>query len=615
MDRFVAFLWDSEALPRQVQVERWSAALQRASRFWTIVLDQPGVKVLSLNQRSGAPVVTPWANGAGVVLGPLFERGGERNGRVRRLDAGAAARIGASGGASLVHEYWGNYVAIWRDLASPHVHALRDPCGGTPCFMSQTEGVQLLYAHPDDIAALPNVRFNVDWTYLQAFVLFNYFVTPKTGLCEMAELMPGQRLDWSAHADPAFAWVWHGAKIAAAPSDLSFGEAKDRLRATAEACFAAWGSEYPKIVASLSGGLDSSILVALMARNSSADLTALHYLGVGRERYEATLARRAAAHAGVRLVELEQDPLKDDVRRILDEPRLARPKVQSLAMLIDDASIRLAEETGAEAFMIGQGGDNLFLQRGAVRNPLADYVRLNGFGKDFWTTAYDTSMLQQQSIWSSLARAAASELFPAPWRPYAFLEREEWTAQRPLSLDVAQAIPDAYKLHPWFADAARLPRGKAEHLVAIVSLYHYHLHHGRGITRDVIYPFFSQPITEFALQTPTYVFCEGGIDRALERAAFADLIPPEIARRAGKGGADSYLLKVMQANLGFYRDLVLDGALVQQGFLDRAKVEAMLSPAFTADGGGALYVYLLVAAEAWLYGWNSRGARAAALAG
>jgi asparagine synthase (glutamine-hydrolysing) len=456
------------------------------------------------------------------------------------------------------------------------------------------------------------VRFSVDWTYLQAFVLFNYFVTPKTGLCEMAELMPGQRLDWSAHADPAFDWVWHGGKIAAAPGDLSFGEAKDRLRATAEACFAAWGHEYPKIVASLSGGLDSSILVTLMARASNADLTALHYLGVGRERYEATLARRAAAHAGVRLVELEQDPLKDDVRRILDAPRLARPKAQSLAMLIDDASTRLAEETGAEAFMIGQGGDNLFLQRGAARDPLADYVRLNGFGKDFWTAAYDTSMLQQQSIWSTLARAAASELFPGRWRPYDFLDREEWTAQRPLSVSAAKAIPEAYKLHPWFADAMRLPRGKAEHLLSIVALYHYHHHHGRGIARDVIYPFFSQPIAEFALQTPTYIFCEGGIDRSLERAAFADLIPAEIAQRTGKGGADSYLLKVMQANLGFYRDLVLNGALIQQGFLDRAKVETMLSPTFTTQGGGALYVYLLVAAEAWLHSWNSRAARAAA---
>ena len=612
MDRFVAFLWDSEALARQRQVELWSAVLQRSSRLWTIALDRPGVKVLSLNQRSGGSVVTSWADNAGVVLGPLFERGGERNGRVRRLDPRAAERVAESGGASLVHDYWGNYVAIWRDAANDRVHVLRDPCGGTPCFMSQTEGVQLLYAHPDDIAALPNVRFTIDWTYLQAFVLFNYFVTPKTGLCEMAELMPGQRLDWSPHADPAFAWVWHGAKIAAAPSDLSFGEAKDRLRATAEACFAAWGSEYPKIVASLSGGLDSSILVALMARNSNADLTALHYLGIGRERYEATLARRAAAHAGVRLVELEQDPLKDEVRRILDAPRLARPKVQSLAMLIDDASIRLAEETGAEAFMIGQGGDNLFLQRGAARDPFGDYVRLNGFGKDFWAAAYDTSMLQQQSIWSTLARAVASQLFPTRWRPYDFLEREEWTAQRPLTSGAAETIPEAYKLHPWFADAAHLPRGKAEHLVAIVALYQYHLHHGRGIARDVIYPFFSQPIAEFALQTPTYVFCEDGIDRALERAAFADLIPPEIARRTGKGGADSYLLKVMQANLGFYRDVVLNGALIQQGFLDRAKVEAMLSPAFTADGSGALYVYLLVAAEAWLYSWNSRAVRAAA---
>jgi asparagine synthase (glutamine-hydrolysing) len=612
MDRFVAFLWDPAVLARQSQAEHWIATMQQASLSWTVVLDQPGVKVLSLVQRGSAPVVTSFPCREGVVLGVLFERGDEFRGRLRELDAVSAKRVIASKGAGLVDGYWGNYVAIWRDGKHQSVHALRDPCGGTPCFMSQSEGVQLLYAHPDDIAALPNVRFTIDWTYLQSFVLFNYFVTPKTGLCEMAELLPGQRLDWSAHTSPAFAWAWHGGVIAAMPSRLSFGETRDKLRATAEACFAAWGGEYPKIVASLSGGLDSSIMIALMARASSADITALHYRGLGRERYEAILARRAAAHVGVRLVELEQDPAKDDVHRILDAPRLARPTVQSLAILIDEASTRLAEETGAEAFMLGQGGDNLFLQRGAARNTLADFLRLNGLGRGFWAAAYDLSMLQLQSIWSSLLGAAGSELFRDRWRPFDFLEREEWTAQRPLTPSAAQGIPDDYKFHPWLSDADRLPRGKADHLVSIIALYRYHLHHGRGIARDVIYPFFSQPLTELALETPTYVFCEGGLDRALERAAFADLVPTEIARRTGKGGADSYVLKVMQANLGFYRDLVLNGSLAQRGFLDRAKLEAMLSPSFITHGGGALYIYLLVAAEAWLRSWNSPAARAAA---
>jgi asparagine synthase (glutamine-hydrolysing) len=612
MDRFIALAWDPDALSRQHQVERWSAAVQGSSSRWSVVLDLPGLKVLSRNQRRGGLVAISWADGAGVVLGPLFERGGETKGRVRNLDESTTARIAASGGVSLAREYWGNYVAIWRDARTAEVHVLRDPCGATPCFMSTSEGIQLLYAHPDDIADLPGLRFNIDWTYLQTFVQFNYFVTPKTGLREMSELMPGQRLDWRPGANPAFAWVWHAGRIAAEPKKLGFREARDELRATAEACFGAWGREYSPIVASLSGGLDSTILVSLMARTPTVDLTALHYLGVGRERYEATLARRAAVNAGVRLVELEQDPLKDNVRRILDEPRLARPKIQSLAMLIDEVSVRLAEETGAEAFMIGQGGDNLFLQRGAAQDTFADYVRLNGFDKGFWASAYDASMLLQQPIWSTLARGVALKLFPGRWRPYAFLDQGEWVAHRPLCAGIADAIPDDYKVHPWLRDAGGLPRGKAEHLVAILSLYHYHLHHGRGIARDVIYPFFSQPLVEFALETPTYLFCQGGTDRALERAAFADLIPPEIVQRTGKGGADSYLLKVMQANLGFYRELILNGAMIGQGFLDRAKVEAMLSPAFSVHGSGAMFIYLLVTAEAWLRGWTGRAARAAA---
>ena len=44
-----------------------------------------------------------------------------------------------------------------------------------------------------------------------------------------------------------------------------------------------------------------------------------------------------------------------------------------------------------------------------------------------------------------------------------------------------------------------------------------------GVRLDAIHPFISQPLVEFSLRTPAFMFGDGGEDRALERRAFGDL--------------------------------------------------------------------------------------------
>lgn len=610
MDRYIAMLWEPAVLSRRWQAERWCAALMQRSPHWTTVLDAPGVKVVSLAQRTKTPRIAAMPDASGVVIGPLFRRGEEKQGRIAALDPSEAERVVATQGEHLTKACWGRYVAFWRDEARQSTHVLRDPCGGTPCFMAKVEGVDLLFSHAEDVAALHNVRFTPDWTYLQAFVLFNYFVTQHTGLNEVTELLPGQRLDWRTNQPHAFGWVWRGDHCAAEAQDQPFTEAADELRATAEACFTAIGRDYKRSVVSVSGGFDSAVMTSLLRRVAGADVVALHYLGVGYERYEARLARRAAENAGVDFFEVELDPQKDDVRNILKAPRLARPQVQSIANRIDEVSTDLADRIGADAFMIGQGGDNLFLQRGGARRIFADYLRMRGLDAGALGVAYDAAMLEQQPVAAVLGGAIAA--LTRPSRPYAFLDVSDWAERRLITPDAARAIPREYKVHPWLDGAARLPPSKADHLLGVVSLYRYYLNLGRGVERDICYPLFSQPITEFALRTPTYLLCHGGLDRALARRAFGDLVPSEINRRTGKGAADAYQLQVTQANLGFFRELVLDGVLIRQDWLDRAKVEHMLTPAFITHGAGAMFLYLLVAAEAWLHTWTRSSARAAA---
>lgn len=599
MDRFVAMVWDAarEAKPRQIHL--WSDELRRRSPRWITVLDAPGLRILSLANDDAAQV-TRLDDNSGIVLGTLFERDAEEYGRVSKLGRLQTRRVHETGGAALVKGYWGKYVAFWHDTNRRRVWVLRDPSGAVPCLLTDVQGILLLFAHPDDVTQLLGVRFTIDWTFLRAFIQFNYFVTSHTGFEQVKEVLSGQRLEITSAKPTGADWLWNGARLAAEPHRMTFADTAATFRAATERCVGAWANEHKIIVASLSGGLDSSILINLVRQCSTAHVVGIHYVGIGRERLEAKFARLAAQRAGVELIEVQLDPAADDVRRILDGPMLARPKVQSLAVLIDDLCVRAAQRADAKCFMIGQGGDNLFLQRGGAKQLLTDYVRLNGLGRNLIGVSYDAAILGQTSIWAAFSDAAKGISGADTWAPFAELEEDRWRRNTPISVDLLRTLPNDYTHHPWLLERVGLAPGKASHLKSIIALYNYYLDHLRGITHEVLYPFVSQPLIELALRTPIYLLCHGGLDRALERQAFSDVIPEEIRGRTSKGGASHYSLGVLRHNIDFYRSLILDGVIVKQGWFERSKLEQMLTARYATHGGGAMFIKLLVAAEAWL---------------
>lgn len=609
MDRFVALLWDSAIESRTQQVEAWSQALRSRSDRWAVVLDLPGLRVHSYHHRGDGPVVTAWPERNGVIIGPLFRRGEERRGRIKQFSTADAERIAASDGDALIRDWWGNYVAIWRKPGADNAVVIRDPCGAVPCFMTAQQDVQILFAHAEDVAALPDVHFSIDWTYLQAFLVFSHFNTAHTGLNEALELLPGQRASLTPHRPPLFTWAWHAVQVAAAPDENLFKETAEALRDIAARCFEAWGEEYPNIVVRLSGGLDSSVVLHLLKRYTSARITAFHLRGRGYEQFEDGLARLSALHAGVQLVEADPPPASADLYPALSAPVLARPLTQSLGVRADNIAATVAEEVGADAFMAGHGGDNLFLQRGGARHTLSDYIRLSGWNRDLVRVAYDAATIRRCGIWRILAESLSAELLRTAWRPYIFLDDPQFRSRQPLTEPALRSLPEDYLFHPWIDAARSLPHGAANHVKSITSVSTYYQRMGSALDRDAIHPLYSQPIVEFALRTPTYLLVKGGQDRALQRAAFSDLLPPAIVRRTGKGGIDNQTLDAISASLPFIRDLIMQGESIRKPWVNAHKVEQMLRPAYVATGGGAVYLYRLIAIEIWLRAWRCAATR------
>ncbi len=120
---------------------------------------------------------------------------------------------------------------------------------------------------------------------------------------------------------------------------------------------------------------------------------------------------------------------------------------------------------------------------------------------------------------------------------------------------------------------------------------------------EIVNPLLSQPLMEYCLQLPTYLLIQGGRGRALARRAFADDLPAQVINRRSKGDMEEHVKAVLQSNLAFVRELLLDGQLAARGLIDRPKVEELLSGRPTTLSSAAGQIHSLVAIEAWLARW------------
>jgi asparagine synthase (glutamine-hydrolysing) len=116
---------------------------------------------------------------------------------------------------------------------------------------------------------------------------------------------------------------------------------------------------------------------------------------------------------------------------------------------------------------------------------------------------------------------------------------------------------------------------------------------------------------ELCLQIPIYTLLRGGIDRALERAAFRDCVPSFIVQRENKGTIAAGFMSKIRESLPFIRDLLLEGVLAQQGIIERSS----LVPYLASNRPMTLRVLWpflsCIAAEVWARKWAAAGWRLA----
>jgi asparagine synthase (glutamine-hydrolysing) len=244
-------------------------------------------------------------------------------------------------------------IGVWDARARQLVLA-RDRLGIKPLYYAQRGDLLVFASELKSLLASGRVQPELDYDAIDAYLTLGYFPAPLTPLADVQKLPPGHRLIVSDRVRLERYWAYPKP----APADMTLGEAAEGLLEKLEESVRLRLMSDVPLGAMLSGGLDSSLIVGLMARSMSEPVKTFSVGFREDPANELADARLVAEHFGADHTELELS-FHDDTVSLeelvwhLDEP------LADLSPLGFHALCRLAARDVTVA-LSGQGADELF---------------------------------------------------------------------------------------------------------------------------------------------------------------------------------------------------------------------------------------------------------------
>jgi asparagine synthase (glutamine-hydrolysing) len=531
----------------------------------------------------------------GFLIGRVYQRGRPR--AVDAIEADTARSIVASHGDWLIRAHWGSYVALIASRERESIEVVRAPLGDLACYIVRSVFGVFIASDIDLLKRLADFVPRIDWPILVQHLAAGDLVGRRTCLEGLDELAGGERLtDCAARQTIDAPWkIWDFVHARNRLHDPI--EAARRVRDAVQTAVAARASAHEKIVLRLSGGLDSSIVAACLAR-ANRQFVALTLVTHDRSGDERVHARAVADHLGVPLVEAMRDIKLVDLETS-DARGLPRPSARSFTQ----ASMRIAGKVagihGATAIFDGGGGDNMFasLQSPA---PVADCLWIDGGAGHFWRTARSIGVAGTTSTFEVARRALVRKWTRGP----AYRWPVDHSLLSPEACEMSHGAAD----HPWLVPPNDALPGSAAHVALLAAAQSVVQSRDPCIAIAGTSPLIAQPVAEACLRIPSWLWTRDGHNRAIVRDAFRKALPPTIVDRRDKGAPDSFLIELIEANHARVRAMLSDGVLARHGLLDKAALDSVLVPTNLAKGLGYIRVMQLVDVEAWARSWCGRSA-------
>ncbi|RPI17154.1 MAG: amidotransferase 1, exosortase A system-associated, partial [Lysobacterales bacterium] len=288
-------------------------------------------------------------------------------------------------GADCVLRFNGMFAfALW-DRNRQTLFMARDRLGKKPLYYTLTADGRLLFASElKSLLEEPTLPRRLDRRAVEEYLAFGYVPDPRSILEGVHKLAPGHSLVWTrgqAAARPRKYW-----DVSFAPNGTGeAAAAQEVVERLKEATRIRLMSEVP-LGAFLSGGVDSSAVVAMMAGLSGEPVKTCSISFGVKEYDESEYAQRVATQFGtdhfVRRVDTDDFGLLDQLAGVYDEPfadSSAIPTYRVCELARTRVTVALSGDGGDEAFA-GYRRYKWFMTEQRVRQWLPDAVRGPVFG-------------------------------------------------------------------------------------------------------------------------------------------------------------------------------------------------------------------------------------------
>jgi asparagine synthase (glutamine-hydrolysing) len=613
MSRYVAFVWDpSQSAPVSASGATLVAAFRQSMPDWICALEARGLAVFHSPYARADLRSYVLPDECGIVLGTLFQSNRNASSAIEKpvaIDAQSARRYARGGGQQFIEDYWGGYVAFFNDAPNNRRYAIRDCSGKLACFRLCASTAHIVFSDVNDLRCLSLPPFTINWDYVSAFLFYEQLQIRSSGLNEVTEVLAGDIVEIRG-LQVEQRVLWDPGRVARQGYLESESRALEDLRFTVQQCVARWASAYSSIIHSLSGGVDSSIVLACLSRAPRRPaITCLNrYTDVASED-ERSFARLAAQAANVSLIERHWECSEGRFDSYLETlPPTAKPSMSVIAASLDiHVRNALAAEVGAEAMWTGQGGDHLFFQERSSCGA-SDFLRSRGLRSGFLSAIGDAARLSGESYWSVARTALADWRTGAPWVP------SHLTGRRPVFSTETNSPDDdlAYVAHPWTSGITDLPKGKQGQIWFLAEVTNRHRPAAMPELAPEHHPLLSQPLMELCLRLPTYTLLLGGRPRGLARSAFKGYVPSPILERRSKGGTTSYWMQTVRQSSAYLRQLIMDGTLHRERIIDGRLLDPYLNLSQPIPVAVFSRLIACISAEIWLRSWGNSRVRMAA---
>jgi asparagine synthase (glutamine-hydrolysing) len=485
-------------------------------------------------------------------------------------------------------------LAVW-DARRERLVLARDRFGIKP-LVYRAAGGDLEFA--SDLRALP--RGDVDLDAVEAFLAFNSIPAPLTIFRDARKLPPGHLLVWEGgdprlerYARPAPA---SEAEVRPEPADALAAELRGRLRDSVRAHLV---SDVP-VGVFLSGGVDSSILAALAAEETSEPLRTFS-IGFAEESFdERADARRVAERYATRHRELVLRPdaaqLLPALARAFDEPfadSSALPTYLVSQLAAEDVKVALSGEGGDELFggYYTYAADLLALRTAPLARlarPLVERLPVSTrrasleYRAKRYVRAAHLPPLERHHGWKEIFSAdARAELTGRRhgWDPVDVLrERFAETEGAPLLARLQDVDERVYLVDDLLVKTDR------------ASMAH---------SLEARVPFLDSVVADFAHALPTRHKVRGLGKKVLLRRAAAPLLPREIVHGRKRGFSIPAAAWLRGELEGFARDVLSAETLRRQGYLDPAAVGRVLGDHVSGRADNSRQLWGLLALTLW----------------